>query len=299
MARAQCNGIELEYDTFGESEDRPIMLIMGLNSQMIAWHVDFCRMLADSGHFVVRFDNRDVGLSTKMEDLGMPDISKVMAAHEEGKSVEAPYLLSDMASDLLGLMDALGLAKAHICGLSMGGMIAQTFAIEHRERILSLISMESTTGERDLPPAKPEPAQALFTGPPADREGYIEHMIRVFRAFAGNSNRFDEAMERDLCALAYDRSLYPFGFVRQFSAILASGGRREALKTVSVPALVIHGADDPLLPLEHGKDTADAIPGAKLLVVEGLGHGLSYPSLWKPIVAAIAEQTAGISSASA
>jgi pimeloyl-ACP methyl ester carboxylesterase len=295
MARVKCNGIEIEYDTFGKQEDRPILLIMGLSAQMIAWHTDFCRMLAADGHFVVRFDNRDVGLSSKMEDLGVPDIMKVMALHQEGKPVEAPYQLSDMALDLLGLMDALDLEKAHICGLSMGGMIAQTLAIEHPERVLSLISMESTTGEPDLPPAKPEPAGALFTAPPMDREGYIAHMARVFRAFSGGSDAFDEAMERELSAIAFDRSLYPLGFVRQFSAILASGGRREALKTVTVPALVIHGADDPLLPLEHGKDTADAIPGARLLVVEGLGHGFSYPHLWKGIVAAITEHTAGVS----
>ncbi len=295
MARVPCNGIEIEYDTFGKPEDRPILLIMGLNAQMIAWHSDFCGMLAASGHFVVRFDNRDAGLSTKMEGLGVPDITKAMAAHQEGKPVEAPYLLSDMALDLLGLMDALDLEKAHICGLSMGGMIAQTMAIEHPERLLSLISMESTTGERDLPPAKPEPAQALFTAPPMDREGYIAHMVRVFHAFSGGSSAFDETMERELAAMAYDRSLYPFGFVRQFSAILASGGRREALKTVSVPTLVIHGADDPLLPLEHGRDTADAIPGARFLALEGLGHGLSYPALWESIVTAIAGHTASTS----
>ena len=299
MARVQGNGIEIEYDSFGKREDRPILLIMGLNAQMIAWHPDFCRMLAASGHFVVRFDNRDTGLSSKLEHLGVPDIMKVMAAHQEGKPVEAPYKLSDMALDLLGLMDALELRKAHICGLSMGGMIAQTLAIEHPERMLSLISMESTTGEPDLPPPKPEPAQALFTAPPMDREGYIAHMIRVFRAFSGGSDAFDEDMERKLACMAYDRSLYPIGFVRQFSAILASGGRRQALRTVSVPTLVIHGADDPLLPLEHGKDTADAIPGAKLFVVKGLGHGFSYPVLWKSIVTAIAEHTAGVSQSSA
>jgi len=292
MACARANGLDIEYDTFGQREDPPILLIMGLSAQMIAWPTDFCQMLASSGHFVVRFDNRDAGLSSKLEHLGVPDIMKIMAAFQEKKPVQAPYTLSDMALDVLGLMDALDLDKAHICGLSMGGMIAQVMAIEHPERMVSLISMESTTGEPDLPPAKPEARDALFRAPPPDREGYIAHMIRVFRSFAGGSNAFDEALERELSGLAYDRALYPFGFVRQLAAVLASGGRRAALRSVSVPALVIHGADDPLLPVEHAKDTADAIPQARLLVVKGLGHGFSYPTLWQGIVNAIAGHTA-------
>lgn len=297
MVRAQGNGIDIEYDTFGIREDPPVLLIMGLGAQLIAWHTDFCQMLASSGHFVVRFDNRDVGLSSKMDLLGVPDITRIMVALQEGKPVRAPYTLSDMALDVLGLMNALDLKKAHLCGLSMGGMIAQIMAIEHPERMLSLISMESTTGEPDLPPAQPEARNALLTAPPQDREGYIAHMIRVFRSFAGGSSAFDEAMEKELVGMAYDRSLYPLGFVRQLAAVLASGGRRKALSSVSVPALVIHGADDPLLPLEHGKDTADAIPHAKLLVVGGLGHGFSYPTLWQGIVKVIAEHTAGIGQA--
>ena len=297
MARAQCNGLEIEYETFGTREDSPILLIMGLSAQMIAWHTDFCQMLASAGHFVVRFDNRDVGLSSKMEHLGVPDIAEIMAALQEKKPVRAPYTLSDMALDVLGLMDALDLERAHICGLSMGGMIAQTMAIEHPGRMLSLVSMESTTGEPGLPAAQPEAGSALFSAPPLDREGYIAHMIRVFRSFAGGSSAFDEEMEKTLIGMAYDRSLYPLGFVRQLAAVLASGGRREAIRSVSVPALVIHGADDPLLPLEHGKDTADAIPHAKLLVVKGLGHGFSYPTLWQGIVEAISEHTAGIDQA--
>jgi len=291
MPEARANGIDIAYETFGKSGNRPLILIMGIGSQMVTWPTAFCEKLAAAGHRVVRFDNRDIGLSTKLDDAGIPNIWEVVAAVQAGGQVNVPYRLSDMAADTVGLMDALRIKKAHICGLSMGGMIAQTMAIEHQDRVQSLISMESTTGEPGLPGAKPEVNEVLLKLPPQEREAYIRHMIHVHRLFAGDSAKYDEATQRELSALSYDRSSYMAGFARQFAAIVASGGRRKALASVRVPTLVIHGADDTLFPQEHGQDTADAIRGARFLLVPGLGHGTAYPGLWDEIVAAIAAHT--------
>jgi pimeloyl-ACP methyl ester carboxylesterase len=291
MPTARANGIDIAYETFGKTGNRPLILIMGIGSQMVTWPTAFCEKLAAAGHRVVRFDNRDVGLSTKLDDAGIPNIWEVIAAVQAGGQVNVPYRLSDMAADTVGLMDALQIKKAHICGLSMGGMIAQTMAIEHQDRVKSLISMESTTGEPGLPSAKPEASEVLLKLPPREREEYIRYMIDVHRVFAGDSAKYDEANQRELSALSYDRSSYIGGFARQFAAIVASGGRRMALASVRVPTLVIHGADDTLFPREHGQDTADAIKGARFLLVQGLGHGTAYPGLWDEIVAAIAAHT--------
>ncbi len=291
MPTARANGIDIAYETFGKSENRPLVLIMGIGSQMVTWPLPFCEKLAKAGHFVVRFDNRDVGLSTKLDDAGIPNIWEVITARQEGRAIKVPYRLSDMAADTVGLMDALKIKKAHICGLSMGGMIAQTLAIEHQDRVISLISMESTTGEPGLPGARPDVAEALLKFPPAEREPYIEHMVHLHRLFAGDSTKYDEATQRGLSTLSYDRSSYIAGFARQFAAIVASGGRKKALASVRVPTLVIHGADETLFPREHGQDTADAIKGARFLLVKGLGHGTAYPGLWDEIVAAMAAHT--------
>ena len=291
MPKARANGIDIEYETFGKPGNRPIILIMGLGSQLVSWPVEFCEKLADTGHFVVRFDNRDVGLSSKFDDAGIPNIWEALAAIQAGKQFKAPYRLSDMAADTVGLEDSLSIPKAHICGLSMGGMIAQTIAIEHQNRVISLISMESTTGEPGLPLAKPGVREAMVKPPPLEREGYIRHMVEVFRLFAGGSEKFDEENQRETSQLSYDRSVDPGGFARQFTAILISGSRKKALASVTVPSLVIHGTSDALLTWEHGKATADAIAGAKFLMVEGLGHGISYPGLWDEIVEAITAHT--------
>jgi pimeloyl-ACP methyl ester carboxylesterase len=291
MPKARANGIDIVYETFGSAGMRPLILIMGIGSQMVLWPTEFCEKLAATGHFVVRFDNRDVGLSTKLDDAGTPNIWEVLAAVEAGGQVDAPYRLSDMGADTVGLMDSLHLAKAHICGLSMGGMIAQTIAIEHPHRMISLISMESTTGETDLALAQPEVAVALIQPIPAEREAYIHYLLDLFRLFAGGSDKYDVKTQREMSGLSFDRSFYPAGFARQFAAILASGSRRKALASVHVPTLVIHGANDTLFPKEHGKDTADAIAGAQFLLIKGLGHGTAYPGLWDEIVEAIAAHT--------
>ena len=295
MTHTTANGIDIEYDTFGDRNRSPLLLIMGLSSQMVAWPESFCRKLARSGHWVLRFDNRDVGLSSKIDGVGLPVLMAAMAAHLQGQPVAAPYTLSDMAADAVRLMDALELENAHVCGLSMGGMIAQVMALEYPQRVMSLISMESSTGDPTLPPADPQTMEAMLSPPPQDRAGYIQHAVEVFRAFSGGSDKFDETLEKELSANAYDRSFYPPGFVRQLAAILASGDRTESLASVTAPTLVIHGANDPLVPLAHGRATARAIPGAKLVVIEGLGHGIAYPTLWDEIVDAIAQHTSAAS----
>ncbi|MGD8519752.1 MAG: alpha/beta hydrolase [Desulfobacterales bacterium] len=294
MPRVHANGIEIEYDTFGEPEDRPLILIMGLSCQLVAWPESFCEKLATKGHFVIRFDNRDVGLSTKLDDLGVPDIFELFAATQEGKAVESPYSLSEMAADTVGLMDALNLRKAHVCGSSMGGMIAQMMAIEHPRRVISLISMQSSTGDPGLPGAEPQAMEAMVAPPPIERDAYIQHMADVYRAFAGGSDKYDERLQNEISASSYDRSFYLMGFTRQLAAILACGSRKDALAAIDVPTLVIHGSHDTLLPLAHGKDTAEAVPGAKLVIIKGLGHGMVYSVLWDEIIETIAAHTTSV-----
>ncbi|MFC1858847.1 alpha/beta fold hydrolase [Thermodesulfobacteriota bacterium] len=295
MSFAKADNIDIAYETFGKKSNRPLVLIMGLGGQLVSWPEAFCKKLAASGHYVVRYDNRDAGLSSKMPDAGIPDIAAAMAAKRRGERLNSPYSLSDMAADTAGLMDALNLEKAHVCGISMGGMIAQILAIAHPRRVLSLISMESTTGRPELPSPNPEAMQALLSPTPQEREAYICHRIKVMRVFAGGSDKFDEDAERAVSALTFDRGLCPEGFMRQYAALLAAESRQEVLGSLSMPTLVIHGSHDPLVTLAHGRDTAESIPGAELLVVEGLGHGLAYPRLWDSMVAAVSGHTAGAS----
>ncbi len=291
MPTIQANNIEMAYETMGDPGNRPLVMIMGLVTQMVGWPDQFCKMLVDAGHYVIRFDNRDVGLSTKMEHLGIPDLEKLMIELHEGQSPNLPYTLTDMAADTLGLMDALGLDKANICGISMGGMIAQVLAIEAPERITSMICMQTTSGEMGLPPSTPEASAAMMSAPPTEREAYLDFIVGVYRAFSGGSTIHDADLQRRIAAIAYDRMWYPIGFTRQMAAIMAAPGRRKALQAVSVPTLVIHGDCDAVIPVEHGQDIAAAIPHAKLLIQKGLGHGMAYPSLWQESVTAISRLT--------
>jgi len=293
MPRIRANGIEIAYDTIGDTKGRPLVLIMGLATPMLGWLDRFCRMLADNGHRVIRFDNRDCGLSSKMEHLGVPDLKRMTIDLAEGNAVTAPYTLSDMACDTVALMDALEIESAYICGLSMGGMIGQIMALEHPSRMLGLISMESTTGEADLPGATAEANEAMMSLPPVHRDAYLDYTVDVYRAFAGGSDKMDGHVQRRISARCYDRMFYPLGFARQMAAIYVAPGRRQALRSVTVPTLVIHGDSDALIPLEHGKDTANAIPGARLYIVNGLGHGMAYPALWEEMVHAIVDHTHG------
>ena len=286
----QANGIEIAYDSFGDAAGRPLLLVMGLGAQMLLWDEAFCERLAEHGHYVVRFDNRDVGLSTKFDAAGVPSIVALIQGIAAGKPASAPYSLDDMADDAAALLDALGLETAHICGASMGGMIAQTIAIRHPQRVRSLVSIMSTTGNPSLPPATPTAMAMLMTPAPADREGNIARAVNVYRAIGSPGFPFDEADVRDRAGLLFDRSYYPAGMVRQMAAILAHGSRVEALRQVSTPTLVIHGDADPLVPIEGGRDTAASVPGSAMLVIEGMGHDLPKAA-WPRITGAIAEHT--------
>ena len=286
MPRARANGIELEYELFGSEGGRPLVLIMGLGAQMILWDEEFCAALAARGHRVIRFDNRDVGLSTKIDGWRALDLAAAMAAAALGRPVAAPYTLSDMAADAAGLLDALGIAAAHVVGASLGGMIAQTLAIEHPARVRSLTSIMSTTGDRELPPARPEAAAALLEPPPRDREGAMARAVKVFRTIGSPGFPFDEARVRERAGRSYDRCFPPAGVARQMLAILAAGSRAPALRRVRVPTLVIHGTEDPLVPVAHGIETAALVPGAELLVIEGMGHDLPR-AVWPRVIDAI------------
>jgi pimeloyl-ACP methyl ester carboxylesterase len=291
MARVRANGIELEYDACGEAKGRPLLLIMGLGGQSILWDEGFCEALAARGHYVVRYDNRDVGLSTKFEAGGLPNVLELMQQSAAGAKLSVPYTLDDMADDAAGLLDALGLASAHVCGASMGGMIAQTLAVRHPQRVRSLTSIMSSTGNPSLPPAQPEAMAVLTQPPPSDRAGSLDAAVHTWRTIGSPGFPFDEAKIRARAGRLYDRSFYPQGTARQLAAILAHGSRVEKLRSVKAPTLVIHGAADPLVPLAAGEDTARSIPGAELLVIEGMGHDLPEGA-WPQLVGAISEHTA-------
>jgi pimeloyl-ACP methyl ester carboxylesterase len=232
----------------------------------------------------VRYDNRDIGLSTKFEAAGIPNMREIVEQARRGEPVSAPYTLADMASDGIGLLDTLGIAKAHIVGASMGGMIAQIVAAEHPRRTLSLVSIMSSSGRPGLPPGTPEAMAAIMAPPPAtDRDSIVAHSVKGRRAIGSPGFAEDEAVLRQLAAASFDRSYYPQGAARQFAAITENGSRVALLKTIRVPSLVIHGTGDPLVPVEAGKDTAANIPGCELLLVPGMGHGLE--SKLEPIVA--------------
>lgn len=283
MTTARANGIQIEYDTFGSAGDPALLLIMGLGAQMTLWPEPFCQQLAEHGLFVIRFDNRDVGLSSKIEGGPAPD----MMAALTGDTSSASYKLDDMADDAAGLLDALGIAKAHIAGASMGGMIAQAFAIRHPDKTLSLCSIMSTTGDTSVGQASPEAMAGLMAPPPTTRDEAIDAALKANKAIGG-TYPVDEARARADVAAAYDRCYYPEGTARQLLAILASGDRTEGLHGVRVPTLVIHGEVDPLVNVSGGKATAGAIPGARLVVVAGMGHDMPEPT-WPQIVPAMVE----------
>ncbi len=285
---AKANGIEIVYDTFGEPSAPVLLLVMGLGAQMISWDEGFCRELARRGYFVIRFDNRDVGHSTKFDEAGIPNTLALLQAQMQGEPVQAPYSLRDMADDAAGLLEALGIETAHVVGASMGGMIAQAMAIHHPRRVRTLTSIMSSTGDPDLPHPKPEALSALLTTPPPDREAAQQQAIETWHVLAGPGFPVDDAFIAERAGRAFDRGLHPAGTARQMAAILASGSRKEALQEVSAPTLIIHGDADPLVPVEGGIDTAESIPGAKLLIIEGMGHDLP-PSLAPRVIDAIVE----------
>ena len=285
MPRLEANGIEIEYETFGDPQSVPLLLIGGLGSQLLSWDEPFCEQLRDRGIYVIRYDNRDAGLSTKMEAAGEPD---VMAAF--GGNAKPAYHLDDLAADAAGVLSALGIGAAHVVGVSMGGFIAQLVAINHPDRVLSLTSIMSGPGGDDGMPPEPEGADVLMRIPPPTREGRIEHGLWIRRSLKGSGDPFDEAIETRQVERAYDRSYYPVGTARQLVAILAAQGRIEKLSRIKVPTLVIHGTEDVLVPVENGRRVAKAIPGARLLEFEHMGHNLPE-RVWPQVFDAIEELT--------
>lgn len=292
MAQVKANGIQIEYETFGDISSSPILLIMGGGSQLIYWDAGFCEELAEKGHLVIRFDNRDVGLSTKFEEAGVPDMMAAM----NGGAVGPAYTLEDMADDAVGLLDALGIEKAHICGASIGGMVAQTVAYRHPKRVLSLTSIMSSTGNPDLPQIKPEILAEVYKPVPDDREAYIEHQVTMWRKIWSPGFPFEEDRLRTLVAESYDRSYYPQGLARQGAAVLAHGYQKDAIASITAPTLVIHGDMDPFMPVEGGRETAQLIAGAKLLIINGMGHDVPQ-DVWPKIAAAMAEHTQQVDAA--
>jgi pimeloyl-ACP methyl ester carboxylesterase len=266
---AKANGIDIAYETFGDASKPALLLVMGLGAQMIAWDDDFVQKLVDRGFYVIRYDNRDVGLSSKIEGGPRPDV----AAATKGDSSSASYTLDEMADDGIALLDALGIAKAHIVGASMGGMIVQALAIRHPEHVLSVAAIMSTTGNRAVGQPTPEAMAALTSPPPKSREEAMDNAIRSTGIIAP-SVAINEAKVREAAGRAYDRSFYPVGMARQLVGIMASPDRTEGLKGVKAPTVVIHGEADTLVTPSGGKATAEAIPGAKLVMVPNMGHNL-------------------------
>src|SRR5882757_171564 len=284
MPRVKAGVVELEYEEFGDPDAPALILVMGLGAQLIDWPEEFCRRLADRGFRVIRYDNRDSGLSTALDDLPVPDLGSVVAG-----LASPPYTLSDLAGDTVGLLDELGIQRAHVVGASMGGMIVQTLAIEHPERLLSVTSIMSTTGNPAVGQASPEAITALTTTPPAERAEAIEYMVRLLRLIG--SAEVSDAELRARATAGIDRARQPAGVARQMAAIVAAPDRTEALGAVRTPTVVVHGEVDVLLDVSGGRATAEAIPGAELVTVPVMAHDLP-PSAWDTIIDAIARTAA-------
>jgi pimeloyl-ACP methyl ester carboxylesterase len=274
VPQVRANGIDIEYESFGRAGDPAILLIMGFAAQMTMWQRAFCDGLAAKGFRVIRFDNRDIGLSTHLKSLAVPVPAELFAKRMAGQPVEVPYALDDMAADAAALLKALGIDKAHIVGASMGGMIAQLVALNHPDVTRSLVSVMSTTGRPDLPPAKPEAMAALMTPPASDsRADRIAAGLNVVKVLGSPGYPDPDDVLLASVEAAVDRAPYdPAGVARQMGAIVAAPPRNERLKGLRCPAMVLHGAEDPIIPVEAGRDTAASIPGSVLVVVPGMAH---------------------------
>jgi pimeloyl-ACP methyl ester carboxylesterase len=283
VAHTAVGDIDVAYNTLGKATDPPVVLISGLGAQLIAWDDAFCQELVDRGLFVIRFDNRDTGLSSHVADRPTSDLSAATA----GAAPAASYALAQMAADTAGLIDNLGLGSAHVVGISLGGMIAQILAIEHPERVRSLTSIMSTTGN-DQVGQPTDAALALFLLPPVStREGAMDRAVLFNRTVGSPAYPTDETEPRDRAARAFDRAFNPQGVARQLAAAMTTPDRTEDLRRLDLPTLVIHGADDPVIALSGGQATAEAIPGAELVVIDGMGHDLPRP-LWPTVAERIA-----------
>ena len=284
---ATCGELEICYETFGSSDDPPLLLIMGLASQMLLWDDQFCELLASRGFFVIRFDNRDSGRSTYLKGAVIATRWQLLIRSPKA----AAYTLDEMAHDAVGLLDHLGIAAAHVVGVSMGGMIAQLMAINHPERVLSLVSIMSTTGNRRVGRAQPRMMMRLMRRGARERDAYIEDHVETYRAIGSQAYDFEEEHKRERAARMFERGVYPAGSARQLAAVTSAADRTEALAAVRVPTTVIHGDADPLVDVSGGRATAEAIPGAKLVIFPGMGHDLPR-ALWPEIIDAIVQNTA-------
>ncbi|MEM9132720.1 MAG: alpha/beta hydrolase [Actinomycetota bacterium] len=285
------DGVNLYYETHGSADDPTFLLVNGLGSQMIHYEPEFCSLLVDQGFHVVRFDNRDVGLSSKTE-APPPNVIALLGTLQSGGAIGADdvsYRLTDMAADAFAVLDAVGAERAHIAGMSMGGMIVQRMTIDRPDRILSMTSIMSTTGNREVGEATPEAAAVLITPAPADRDGYIEHSVKTRSIISGSHQDHDDW--REVAGRSFDRMFHPVGVAHQLAAILADGNRTDQLAALDVPTLVIHGPLDTLIALSGGEATAAAIPGAELLVIDEMGHDLP-PEIWDEVVTGMAKVAA-------
>lgn len=287
MPRAQVSpNIEIEYETFGDPKNPALVLMEGHGAQMVKWDTEYCKMFAAKNLFVIRFDNRDCGLSTKFDGVDVDLGAVLTAAMLEEPVPPVPYTLSDMANDLVGLLDHLRIKQAHIFGVSLGGMIAQVLTIEHPTRVRSLISVMSMSGEPEYGQSMPEAINALLSETPSDRAGFIEHSI-IYQIYHSKKYRSDE-FSKASAARDFDRMYYPQGSTRQLAAVYASGRRTEKLRAIKTPTLVIHGKDDTLITPSGGERTAELIPNARFVLVEDMGHDMPKP-LWGYLVELITD----------
>ncbi|WP_426175232.1 alpha/beta fold hydrolase [Massilia sp. TWR1-2-2] len=294
MPNLTANGISIAYETAGDPKGMPLLLVMGVGMQLTAWPDDFVDGLVELGYYVIRFDNRDCGLSTKFDTAGTPRLALAWLLSRLRLPVHSPYRIDDMAADALGVLNALGVARVHVVGVSMGGMIGQVLTARHPERVLTLTSMMSTSGRRGLPGPTPAARAALTRRPPdtSDPEQLVAHGTAIFRAIGSPAYPTPDRLLCQRVAAAMRRNVCPAGLARQMLAIIASGDRVALLKQIERPTLVIHGAADPLVPLACGVDTARLAPGARLEVIEGMGHDLP-PQLIERLLALIDQHARG------
>ncbi|MBO0332682.1 alpha/beta fold hydrolase [Sneathiella sp. CAU 1612] len=276
MAKIISNNLSLEYETFGTPSDPAVILIAGLGFQLVDWPASFCEAIAAQNFHVIRFDNRDIGLSQKLDEKGLPDMAHIMQRVQAGEAPTVPYHLSDMAADVAGLMDGLKIDTAHMVGMSMGGMIAQLMAIFYPEKLHSLTSIMSSSGNRHLPPSTPAATSVLMSAPASQSiDDVVEFGLEVNDVIGSPGYRWNRDALKEHIRFCVTRSYSPAGYLRQYAAVMASNPRVSELPGVTAPTLVIHGKDDPLIPYAAGEDTARLIPGARLELVDGMGHDLS------------------------
>ncbi|HYF22195.1 MAG TPA: alpha/beta hydrolase [Caulobacteraceae bacterium] len=289
MPLVRANGIDVEYESFGPDDAEPMLLVMGLGYQLTRWPEAFVRLLVERGNLrVIRFDNRDVGLSSKMDHAGPLNAAQLFGERMQGRPIAPPYTLDDMARDAVGLLDALKIDRAHVVGASMGGMIAQLIAADHPARVKSLTSIMSTTGNPLVGQPTPEAFMALATPapPPSDEAAFVAHALRVARVISGPGYPLDEQAWTERVLADAKRSYHPPGFVRQLAAIWAAPDRTEKLRTITAPTVVIHGELDPLVQPDGGRATAAAVPGAEMVSLPRMGHSLPV-ELYDELAAAI------------